>query len=397
MTAVCQAAPVHRLDRDHRTRDGRLLDPVRHRYGTRWDAVRGAGIRPDLRLDLVGDGMALPALGEELAISPDAEVRRVVELVAEHAALRSAESLVVVTLGERHAERIDEALRLATRTRGILARWLEEQAQPGVPEPFLIRSAGKLQGLERDAAIVTVGLARTPHARVVHRFGVLDGEGGAGHLVAAMTRSRLRTVLVSCFGDEDLQPDRLRTDGARLLRDVLAAAAGRGEHRVDARPGPVDALVADLKARLEAAGMPVRLGVGDADWPVDLALSDPQQPGRMLLAVDLDGPRYAARGLRDRDRQRPERLRRAGWSYCRVSAMDAFSDPDAEVERVRKAWIRAILDHEREVAMIDGGPKEPVLPAQTSDDTDAGWGESPEEHGSGNDRRLLEDRPPHWE
>jgi hypothetical protein len=33
-----------------------------------------------------------------------------------------------------------------------------------------------------------------------------------------------------------------------------------------------------------------------------------------------------------------------------------------------------------------------ILPDQTRDDTDAGWGERPAD----NDRRLLEDRPPHW-
>lgn len=35
----------------------------------------------------------------------------------------------------------------------------------------------------------------------------------------------------------------------------------------------------------------------------------------------------------------------------------------------------------------------PVLPDQTRDDTDAGWGE----RNGGNDDRLLEDRPPHWD
>jgi hypothetical protein len=35
----------------------------------------------------------------------------------------------------------------------------------------------------------------------------------------------------------------------------------------------------------------------------------------------------------------------------------------------------------------------PVLPDQTRDDTDRGWGES----SYSNDDRLLEDRPPHWE
>ncbi len=35
----------------------------------------------------------------------------------------------------------------------------------------------------------------------------------------------------------------------------------------------------------------------------------------------------------------------------------------------------------------------PVLPDQTRDDTDAGWGE----RSAGNDDRLWEDRPPHWD
>ena len=35
----------------------------------------------------------------------------------------------------------------------------------------------------------------------------------------------------------------------------------------------------------------------------------------------------------------------------------------------------------------------PALPAQTRDDTDAGWGE----RSSSNDDRLLDERPPHWD
>jgi hypothetical protein len=44
----------------------------------------------------------------------------------------------------------------------------------------------------------------------------------------------------------------------------------------------------------------------------------------------------------------------------------------------------------REVAFVDDLE---ILPDQTSDDTDAGWGE----RASGNDDRLRADRPPHWE
>jgi hypothetical protein len=34
-----------------------------------------------------------------------------------------------------------------------------------------------------------------------------------------------------------------------------------------------------------------------------------------------------------------------------------------------------------------------ILPDQTTDDTDAGWGE----HGRANDEYLLAERPPHWD
>jgi hypothetical protein len=47
-------------------------------------------------------------------------------------------------------------------------------------------------------------------------------------------------------------------------------------------------------------------------------------------------------------------------------------------------------DDEREVPLDD---EERVLPEQTRDDTDGGWGERP----AGNDERLIEERPPHWD
>lgn len=44
------------------------------------------------------------------------------------------------------------------------------------------------------------------------------------------------------------------------------------------------------------------------------------------------------------------------------------------------------------------GPHEPpVLPTQTGDDTDAGWGESWRDEPDSDDERYLRERPPHWE
>ena len=48
-----------------------------------------------------------------------------------------------------------------------------------------------------------------------------------------------------------------------------------------------------------------------------------------------------------------------------------------------------------EVAPSPRKPKPRTAPEQTSDDTDRGWGERPDE--DAHDRWLQEQRPPHWE
>jgi len=54
---------------------------------------------------------------------------------------------------------------------------------------------------------------------------------------------------------------------------------------------------------------------------------------------------------------------------------------------------RASTDEDREVGFGDFTDELVILPDETTDDTDAGWGEQR----SGNDDRLLADRPPHWD
>lgn len=49
-----------------------------------------------------------------------------------------------------------------------------------------------------------------------------------------------------------------------------------------------------------------------------------------------------------------------------------------------------VHDDDREVDLDD---ELTILPDQTRDDTDEGWGELPQD----NDERLLANRPPHWE
>jgi hypothetical protein len=224
--------------------------------------------------------------------------------------------------------------------------------------------------------------------------------------------------VVCCFTADDLIVDRLRTAGARLLRDVLLAAGGRASGSAGRSSSTTDGLVTDLRDRLTGAGMPVQLRVGDGGWPLDIAVADPRVPGRMLVAVDVDGPAFSSRACRERERNRPLRWERAGWVYCKVSALDLFNDPALEVARIKEAWERAMAEQSPvtdegatgsvgsadvsddqkpgEPAREPGSPAQddPVLPTKAADDTDEGWGERESED---RDDQYRRDRPPHWD
>jgi hypothetical protein len=55
--------------------------------------------------------------------------------------------------------------------------------------------------------------------------------------------------------------------------------------------------------------------------------------------------------------------------------------------------MRPSADDEREVDLAVLADELVILPDETADDTDAGWGE----RAATNDDRLLADRPPHWD
>ena len=71
---------------------------------------------------------------------------------------------------------------------------------------------------------------------------------------------------------------------------------------------------------------------------VDLAVSDPEQPGRHILGIECDGPSYDRAGsARDRDRLRPQVLEGLGWKLHRAWSPEWASNPQKELERVLAA------------------------------------------------------------
>jgi hypothetical protein len=309
-------------------------------YGGQLTMLPSASTEQVLSLHVV-EGTAMLVAGQDAVESTDAEVERVVELVIEHARTRPQESLGVIALTGVHAARIEAAVRLELSRHPRMAAFVAADR----PDAFFVKAAEHTTGDTRDAIILAVGFGRTPHGRVLHRFGALSRDGGERLLTAATTRARRRLTVVAAFEAHDLDPDRLTTPGSRMLRDLLqhmASAAeaatgtpGEGPGTSNEAPGAPDPLLADLAARLRAEHLDVRERYGASGDPIDVAVAD--ESGAWRVAVESDGPSYAGAGARGRDRIRPAELKRRGWTHERLWSTDVFRDPAREVARVRGA------------------------------------------------------------
>ena len=315
---------------------------VDHGYANVLEATPLPHATPLVALDVVdGSGMPDPVTGA--VESTRAEVDHVVELVITHALTRPEESLAVISPSALHASRVREAVLTEVRANPALAGFFDARRV----EPFVATDLAGVAGLRREAVILSMGYGRTPHGRVLHRFGPLGGPGGEALLLDALGATRHRLTVVSCFAAEDLDAERLRGPGSRLLGDLLAFAAERGRavgpvpdgRPPVAPPGTGDRLVTDLAERLWRAGLVVQVGYGVAGSArIPLAVGHPDLPGEMLVAVLTDDEAYVAEpSVRVRDRQVPQRLESLGWAVVQVWSAAAFLDPQAEADAIARA------------------------------------------------------------
>jgi len=279
------------------------------------------------------------APGQESSVA--AEVAEVVRLILDHARTRPEESLGVIALGMRHAERIDLALRAALAARPDVEAFFAED----VAEPFFVKNLERVQGDERDAIILSVGYGKHADGRMRYQWGPLLRDGGERRLNVAATRAKRRLTVVSSFSSHDVDPDRLTKPGARMLADYLEYANSGGTPAAASGAGSsVGPFEADVAGRLAELGITVVPQYGVGGYRVDFAAAHPDDPSRMILAIEADGASYRDSGsVRDRDRLRKEHLERLGWRVHRLWSTSWFTDPESELTKLRAAYDSAVL------------------------------------------------------
>jgi very-short-patch-repair endonuclease len=343
LTAVRSFAQRVRLQLHYRSLDEHLIA-----FSNKWiyddELVTIPGAFGDdygVRHDLVP-----PAFDDIDKDSAGSEVGRVVELAVEHAEQRPGESLGVIALGVKHAQRIQVALDQTLRDRPDLDSFFKENDDGRAR--FFVKNLERVQGDERDAIIITLGYGRTRGGEVSHNFGPVNQEGGERRLNVAVTRAKTRLTAVSSFAGVDLDESKLNSVGAQLLGKYLSYCASRGRDLGDRGgvPVPLNPFEEEIRQALVTRyGMQIVPQYGVGAYRIDLAVQHPEHPGRFVLAIECDGAAYhSSPTALMRDRMRQRLLEDRGWRFCRIWSTDWFNDREGELERVGAAYLAALSD-----------------------------------------------------
>jgi len=366
------------LNWHYRSRDESLISFSNHHiYDDRlvtFPGPGGAAAMSHIFVDYVpsGDGQEDSSAGE---------VTRVVELVLHHARTSPGRTLGVITMGVKHAARIQVVLDREMPRHPQLAEFFDTGRQ----ERFFVKNLERVQGDERDVIILSVGYGKDRAGNLPLRFGPILSAGGRRRLNVAATRAKEQVIVVSSFVYSDINSAQVRPGtGLEFLKNYLQYASSGGTllSRGELTNEPMNDFEADVYEALSAKGIEIVPQVGCSKFRIDLAASHPTHPGKFVLAIECDGATYhSSYTARDRDRLRQQQLESLGWTFHRIWSTDWFMRKDEEVERAVQAFQKAVVASDQPRTAKPLQPlttaTQPVLATQTTEPTGRTYSSAP--------------------
>ena len=274
------------------------------------------------------------------------EAQAVAEQVLAYARKRPGETLGVVALSVAQRDTILNKLEFMRAEFPELDAFCKESND----DPFFVKNLENVQGDERDAIFISIGYGKDAGGYMSQNFGPVSSEGGERRLNVLFTRAKRQCRVFASIRHSDIRLDATRHAGPRVLKRFLKYAE-TGEMDMPLLTGaPMDSpFEEDVAHELQRHGHRVEPQVGSSGFKIDLAVRDPDDEGRFLLAVECDGARYhSSSWARERDRLRQIVLEQKGWTFHRIWSTDWFYNREVELRKLLDAVERARSNRSQE-------------------------------------------------
>ncbi len=259
------------------------------------------------------------------------EAREVAEAVIEYYTRFPEKTLGVATFSTKQQEAIRREVNLLLRTNPAV----EAMMHPASGEDFFVKNLETIQGDERDTILISIGYGFDSEHHLSTNFGPLNQIGGERRLNVLITRARERCVVFSNFKGYEIPITPTTPSGLKALSKFLVYAESRNMQSLSSNGAEegnfeMDNFTDSVASVLRDAGYLISRNVGCAGFKIDIAVSDPQNPGIYMAGILCDSRYYwRTSDTRDRDRLRIQILEGLGWNIMRVWSAEWFQHPDS--------------------------------------------------------------------
>ena len=237
-------------------------------------------------------------------------------------------SMGVVTFSNAQQEDLSRVLYSELAKRGLERAAFERE------EPLFVKNLENVQGDERDVILFSVCYGPDEKGKLSLNFGPLNRAGGWRRLNVAVSRAREEMLVFSSLTPSMIDLARAPSRGVEGLKAFLEFAE-HGTPPISVQKKIEESGVgARLAEALSRCGYECRLNIGASDFKVDVAVLDPADNERFLLAVLLD--RDAGFSVKDREILEVDALKNCGWRVVRSSSVSFYQNPAREIKRIKE-------------------------------------------------------------
>lgn len=240
-------------------------------------------------------------------------------------------SIGIVTFSTPQQVYIERLLNKAISEKGL------EDAAYDREEPIFVKNLENVQGDERDVILFSVCYGPDRYGKISLNFGPLNQFGGWRRLNVAVSRAREEMIVYTSMRYSMIDLSRTTSRGVAGLKSFLEFAE-KGRTSIAVKSDEIiinkTGIGKYIAEELSNYGYECRCDVGVSNFKIDVAVVDPINKHKFILAILCDGTEEFS--VKDRSVMQVQTLKRNNWNVIRLYSINFFNNPKREIKKIKE-------------------------------------------------------------